>query len=258
MANNGVPYATLASTGETSSADPQLSRPRLFVLSNVRLFRDGLFLALSHQPSVIVMGSSDLSASPTDIAKFHPDVMLLDVARPGNLELSLPFREILPSAKIVAFAVADTDEDIIACAEAGISGYVSRTGSVEDLVYAVHGAVRGELDCPPRTSALLFSHMALLSGRRGTAAGQEVLTRREREIIALVEQGLSNKEIAHSLRIGNATVKNHVHSILSKLQVRRRGEAAAQIRRADTAPRRAEILRAFPAPRLQRTRAFEP
>jgi DNA-binding CsgD family transcriptional regulator len=64
------------------------------------------------------------------------------------------------------------------------------------------------------------------------------LTRREREIVALLRQGLSNKEIARSLQIGYATVKNHVHSILSKLQVRRRGEAAARVRRANTGIRR--------------------
>jgi DNA-binding NarL/FixJ family response regulator len=74
--------------------------------------------------------------------------------------------------------------------------------------------------------------MAVISPKRGTAPEDNVLTRREREIITLVEKGLSNKEIARLLRIGNATVKNHVHSILSKLQVRRRGEAAAQMRRA--------------------------
>jgi DNA-binding NarL/FixJ family response regulator len=101
------------------------------------------------------------------------------------------------------------------------------------VVAAVHRAVRGELLCSPRTAALLFNRMAVLSPNRGIAAGDNMLTRREHEIITLVERGLSNKEIARLLRIGNATVKNHVHSILTKLQVRRRGEAAAQIRRVD-------------------------
>jgi DNA-binding NarL/FixJ family response regulator len=225
---------TLAPVGETPRGDP---RQRLFVLSDIRLLREGLVLALSQEPSVLVLGSSNLSLSPTVIADLRPDIILLDVAKLGNLELSLSLRQVLPSSKIVAFAVADVDDDIIACAEAGISGYVSCMGSIEDVVAAVHGAVSGELHCTPRTSALLFSRMALPSVRRSPVAGLEVLTQREREIVALLEQGLSNKEIARFLRIGYATVKNHVHSILGKLQVRRRSEAAARIRRADTRTR---------------------
>jgi DNA-binding NarL/FixJ family response regulator len=179
------------------------------------------------------VGASDLSAALTQIAELRPDILLLDVARPDSLQTCFPLRQISPDMKIVAFAVAEVDREIIACAEAGISGYVSQTGSAEDVVAAVHRAVRGELLCSPRTAALLFSRMAVLSPKRGAAASNNMLTRREREIITLVEEGLSNKEIARLLRIGHATVKNHVHSILTKLQVRRRGEAAAQIRRAD-------------------------
>jgi DNA-binding NarL/FixJ family response regulator len=215
------------------SRDTQLSRPRLFILSDIRLLREGLALALSHQATVNVVGSSDLSASPTRIAELRPDVLLLDAARPGGLDACFPLGQILPDMKIVAFAVAEVDREIIACAEAGISGYVSRTGSAEDVVAAVHRAIRGELLCSPRTAALLFSRVAAFSPKRDTTAGDDMLTRREYEIITLVEKGLSNKEIARFLRIGNATVKNHVHSILTKLKVRRRGEAAAQIRRAD-------------------------
>jgi DNA-binding NarL/FixJ family response regulator len=232
----GEQSLTPASIREISSKNPSLSPRRLFVLSDVRLLREGLVLALSRQPTVLVVGSSDLSVSATDIAEYRPDVVLLDAARLSNLELCQPIRQILPNGKIVAFALADIDEDVIACAEAGISGYISRTGSVEDVVAAVHSAVCGELHCPPRTSALLFSHMAVLSRNRAPVGDHTVLTRREREIVILVEQGLSNKEIARSLRIGNATVKNHVHSILSKLQVRSRGEAAARIRRPDAGP----------------------
>jgi DNA-binding NarL/FixJ family response regulator len=223
---------TLASLGEEPSRDLQPDRPRLFILSDVRLFCEGLVLALSHEPTVMVVGSSDLSESPTRIAELYPDVLLLDVARPGSLEACLPLRQVLRDVKIVAFAVAEMDREVIACAEAGVSGFVSKRGSAEDLVAAVHRALRRELLCSPRTAALLFSRMAVFPPQRDTVAGANILTRREHEIVVLVEKGLSNKEIARLLRIENATVKNHVHSILTKLQVRRRGEAAAQIRRA--------------------------
>jgi DNA-binding CsgD family transcriptional regulator len=94
--------------------------------------------------------------------------------------------------------------------------------------------------------------MALQSTKRRFVSDNEVLTQREREIVALLEQGLSNKEIARSLQIGYATVKNHVHSILSKLQIRRRGEAAARVRCANTSIHRiTEVFALFLPWRLE-------
>jgi len=87
--------------------------------------------------------------------------------------------------------------------------------------------VRNELVCSPRIAALLFSRIAAIGSERSHGSA---LTRREHEIVSLMTQGLSNKEIARQLRIQNATVKNHIHSILGKLHVRRRGEVAARIR----------------------------
>jgi two-component system nitrate/nitrite response regulator NarL len=215
------------------SPDPSSSRPRLFILSNVQLVCDGLMLALSHEPSVTIVGSSDLSISPAQIAEVRPDVLVLDVARLDSLKVCLPLRQVLRDVKIVAFAVTEVDREIVACAEAGVSGFVSRKGSARDLVAAVHRALRHELFCSPRTAALLFSRMAVLSARRSTTGGGAILTPREHEIVALVQRGLSNKEIGRHLRIEHATVKNHVHNILAKLQLRRRGQVVAQTRGPD-------------------------
>jgi two-component system, NarL family, nitrate/nitrite response regulator NarL len=225
-----------ASLGDESTEDARLIRPRLFVLTDIRLLREGLVLVLSQQSSVLVVGSSDLSTSPSDIAEARPDVVLLDITIPGSLDISLPIRRILPDVKIVAIAVAEIEKEIITCAEAGISGFVSRNGAAQDVVAAVHGALRGELICSPRTAALLVSRVAALSGKPQVAANSHTLTRREREIVTLLSEGLSNKEIARALRIQDATVKNHVHNILSKMQVRRRGEVAAQVRRIGRRP----------------------
>lgn len=119
---------------------------------------------------------------------------------------------------------------MLACAEAGVSGFVSRNGSIHDAVTAVHCAVRNELVCSPRIAALLFSRVAAAGSKRLVDRDNDALIRREHEIVSLIMQGLSNKEISRQLRIQNATVKNHIHNILSKLQVRRRGEVAARIR----------------------------
>jgi two-component system nitrate/nitrite response regulator NarL len=206
-------------------------RPKLFIVSDIRLLCDGLTLALSQLSAVNVLGCADLSISPAHLAEFDPDVLLLDIGSSDALAACNRFRQTLPRVRIVAIAVAEIEQDMIACAEAGISGFVSRQGTAQDVVAAVQSALRGELVCSPRMTALLLNSVAALSSRRGAPANVAALTEREQEIVSLVSEGLSNKEIARALRIQNATVKNHVHSILGKLHVRRRGEAAAQLRK---------------------------
>ena len=193
-------------------------------------------LSLSQQPSVIIVGSAELTVASAQLADLQPDVVLLDVGSRGGLDMPPHFREVMPDVKIVAIAVNDVEQEVLACAEAGVSGFVSRNGSIQDVVAAVHCAVRSELVCSPRLAALMFSRLA--TGARRTAEPDAgALTRREHEIASLMTQGLCNKEIARALRIQSATVKNHIHSILSKLQVRRRGEVAARMRGSILAPR---------------------
>jgi len=208
----------------------QTIRPGVFILSDVRLLCDGLVLGLSQQASLIVLGASDLSTAPSHIAEPRPDVLLLDIGKRGDLDVGVHCRQILPDLKIVAIALAEVDQEVFACAEAGVSGFVFRDGSIQDVVTAVHCAMRDELVCSPHTAALLCRRVAALSGKRNAIGENSALTPREQEIVSLVSEGLSNKEIARRLRIENATVKNHVHSILGKLQVHHRGEVTAQLR----------------------------
>jgi DNA-binding NarL/FixJ family response regulator len=228
---------TQGASGNAGSEPQTLPRSKLqhpeatvFIVSDVRLLCDGLVLSLSQQPSLAVVGSADLTISPTHIVSAHPDVVLLDVGTLDGLDALRTFRQALPELKIVAIAVADVEQEVVTCAEAGVSGFVSRNGSIQDLVTAVHCAVRNELVCSPRIAALLFSRIAAIGTERSHGQDNSALTRREHEIVSLMTQGLSNKEIARQLRIQNATVKNHIHSILGKLHVRRRGEVAARMR----------------------------
>ncbi len=168
-------------------------RPRIFILSNVRLYREGLAVTLGRTNAVDILGAG---APPDAFARVA---------------------ELLP------------EQDVIACAEAGISAFVPREGSTEDLINAVRQAIRGELVCSPRVTALLFDRVAALSAGRIKSIDGHALTAREKEIVSLVERGLSNKEIARRLSVGTATVKNHVHNILEKLHIHRRGEVAGRM-----------------------------
>ena len=208
------------------------SESGVFILSDIRLLREGLVSALSLHSSIAVVGSAELATAPSNIGAAGADVLLLDIVSPHGLDAALPIREALPDLKIVAIAVAEVDKEVMACAEAGVSGFVSRDGSIQDVVAAVNCAVRGELVCSPRAAAMLLSRVGTLAARRSALPENGTLTRREHEIVSLVSEGLSNKEIARQLRIQNATVKNHIHSILGKLHVRRRGEVAQYLRRA--------------------------
>ena len=138
-------------------------------------------------------------------------------------------REQAPATKVVALTVADVDQEVLSCAEAGVTGFVTRDGSLADLIAAVEAAQRGELFCSPRMAASLLRRVSALA-REGPSTPR--LTDRESEVLAYLERGLTNQAIAQALGIEVPTVKNHVHSILEKMRVKRRGEAASVWRRA--------------------------
>ena len=123
--------------------------------------------------------------------------------------------------------MAETEYELVACAEAAIVGYVTRDHSSAELRAVVASVARGEVVCPPRIAAMLLRRVAALAGGPDSNLGQTHLSHREREIVRLIGRGLSNKEIARDLGVEIATVKNHVHNILNKLRVHRRSDAAA-------------------------------
>jgi two-component system nitrate/nitrite response regulator NarL len=228
---------SIGEAGSQPGASPcaSVTRSRIFILSDVRLFREGLTWSLSQQPDIEVIEAR--APGPDVIAQIsdsHAVAVLLDISMSGALDICRELNRRTPGTKIIAFAVNDLDGELVTCAEAGIHGYVTRDGSVKDVVSAIQCAVRGEISCPPRVAALLFQRVATLSEATQGIQARPTLTCREREIARLLAEGLSNKEIARSLRISSATVKNHVHNVLEKLQIHRRGEAAARLRRDDT------------------------
>jgi len=206
-------------------------KPRVFLISDVRLYREGLAQGLAACEGVSLVGSGSTTDTIDVIALAQPDVAVLGAELGPTLDLPRRLRERVPTLRTIAIAASTSEHDLLAWAEAGASAYAGPDCSLADLVAIVHQVVRGELVCPPRLTALLFSRVAALSAAQTREPAASNLTLREREIIPLLEEGLSNKEIARRLHIGSATVKNHVHNILEKLQVRRRGEIGARMRR---------------------------
>jgi two-component system nitrate/nitrite response regulator NarL len=206
------------------------SKPRVFIISDVRLYREGLALLLSRIDAVELLGAGPSSTTLEALVDLRTDVVLLDAAlltSEGCVQCACANDT---NIKAVVFGLSELDHDVVACAEAGIAAYVERDGSTEELVAAVCRAVRGEFACSARVAGLLFRHVSTLSAERSRMTDGPALTQREREIVPLIEQCMSNKEIARQLDLGTATVKNHIHNMLNKLHVRRRNEIPARVR----------------------------
>jgi two-component system nitrate/nitrite response regulator NarL len=202
---------------------------RILILADILLYREGLAQLLGRNVNISVVATvARAEEALAGLATLQPDVVLLDMATPDSLATVRAIGERAPGVRVVALAVAETERDVLACAEAGVAGYVPRAASVDDLVAVLESIARGESLCSPRIAASLLRRIAALAAGTGSRSPLAQLTAREREIGGLIDRGFSNKEIATELHIEVATVKNHVHNLLEKLQVRRRGEVAAR------------------------------
>jgi DNA-binding NarL/FixJ family response regulator len=207
-------------------ASPNSRTTSVFIVADVRIYRDGLAESLSTQPQLTVLGTSASRADARErVRQLRPDVVLIDVATRESLELISDLRAGLVDAKILALAVEESAPDIIQCAEAGAAGYVSAEASMTELVKAIGRITDGELICPPQIAAKLFGR---ISHAEPLPAGPQKLTSRERQVLSCIRHGNSNKEIAQTLHISEATVKNHVHHVLEKLAVTTRAQAAVR------------------------------
>lgn len=218
-----IETARFGTAGIDQSTPPA---PRVYIVSDVRLYREGLISGLARQGHLDVVGAGCSSGALEQISRLQPEIVLLDLSVRDSFALPRRAQELVPALRVVAFAVEELEENILACARAGICGYIPQDGSVEDVVAAVARALRGELLCSPRIAAVLFSWAAALPDDRAGAPVDVLLTRRERQIAALLACDLPNKEIARRLHLGPSTIKNYVHSILQKLNVRHRGDVA--------------------------------
>lgn len=206
---------------------------RVVIVAGSRLYRDGLQqLLTSRRQIVVVATAADEQTAAIAVRETSSDVVLFELAVGGAAGARALTKLGIP---VVVLTVPETEQAVIACAEAGVVGFVPREGSVDDVVAAIEIAARGETACTPRTAAILRSRVRELADARPTAPAR-ALTAREQEIVELIRKGLSNKEIASRLFIEVPTVKNHVHNILEKLQVSRRLDVAQALPALDLVP----------------------
>lgn len=201
----------------------------VFVVAPIRVHRECLSAALETVETVRVVGDAATldEALPQLRDRVDPVVALVDGGLLGDLVLAAPLAT-EPELKLVAVGVPESEA--VAWIEAGASGFVRPDGSLDDVIDAVDRVAHGQLAASPLVAALLANRVRRLAAASPDGNPDARLTPREAEVLDLVTDGLSNKQIAHHLSIQVQTVKNHVHRVLMKLDVSRRAEAAAHMR----------------------------
>lgn len=221
-----------------SHPQAQLAEHRVvgvFIIAAVRLYREGLERIIFGEPSLDVVGTS---ASLEDAASALPEsrahVALVDAAVADSSVASEKIRTAVPHIKVVPIVHTDDASEIVAWAEAGMAGCVTRHCSQEDLVATIHMALRGEARCPPEVTAKLLERLATRASDVRIPAPPPGLTPRKWQVAGLLANGLTKRRSPDICR-SPFPVKNHVHSILDKLQVRHRVGAAFKLRSGEVA-----------------------
>ncbi|BAB52814.1 LuxR C-terminal-related transcriptional regulator [Mesorhizobium japonicum] len=206
---------------------------RLVVVTPIRLFGDALTACFLPRTEVSLQATvSDLTHLRILLRDVHAEIVLIDVTQGIALDEVRSIASQFPGIALVALGLQEQRQDVIRCGRAGFSGYVGRDASVEDLCCALANARCGKLSCSAEISGGLLRALFEMERNTRPAESTKALTQREGEVLQLIGNGLSNKEIALDLSVSVATVKHHVHNILQKLKLPRRTQAMRRVREA--------------------------
>ena len=185
-----------------------------------------------HDVDVVLAGTS---LETTKLKTADPRVVLLDIGLlEGNcLEVAETVRREMPDAQVIVMDLLPVHEEISQFVNVGVAGFILKDATFEDFVGTIRSVAQGERVLPPRMTGTLFSQIARIAVQRGREAALEAvhMTPREREVISLIADGMSNKEIAQNLNIATHTVKSHVRNVMEKLALHTRLQIAAFARR---------------------------
>jgi DNA-binding NarL/FixJ family response regulator len=216
----------VAATVETSTSDGESIR--VLVVDDQELFRRGLTMLLGVEEDIDVVGEAGDGVAATELATTAvPDVILMDVRMPkrSGIEACVAIKEVAPTARIIMLTVSDEEADLYDAVKNGASGYLLKDSSIDEVAQAIRVVADGQSLISPSMAIKLLDEFKQMSRPDRQQVPTPKLTDRELEVLKLVAQGLSNREIAKRLFISENTVKNHVRNILEKLQLHSRMEA---------------------------------
>ncbi len=204
---------------------------RVLIADDHQLFREGLTRVLNEAPEITVVASaSNGEEAVARAAETRPNVILMDLNMPvlDGVEAVRRLHVTQPQSHVLMLTVSEQEQHLFAAIRAGARGYLLKSMASDDLIEAIRRASLGEaIVAPVMAAKLLAEFAALSSATEWRESGGENLSPREREVLRLIAQGLSNKEIGSALSLSPHTVKAHLRSILDKLQLRNRAEVAA-------------------------------
>ncbi len=209
------------------------------VVDDHEVVRQGLVAMLDRRPTFQVVGEAGSVAEAIEVTtRFQPDLVIMDVRLPdgSGIEACREIRESLPETRVMMLTSYPDEEAVLAAIIAGASGYLLKQVRARDLVTALEAIGRGESLLDPAVTGKVLERMR----RIATSDHPDeltALTQQERKILALVADGKTNKEIAAEIFLSDKTVKNYVSSILGKLNLERRAQAAAFVARLNSHPR---------------------
>ena len=208
------------------------------LIEDNRLVREGITALLSQLPDLKVVAG----ASSADTAVFReakPQVVLLDLGLQSgdSLRLAVQVKVDFPDSKVIVMDLLPVHEDIMDFVNAGVSGFIMKDATVDDLVSTIRSVAGGAHVLPPQMTSSLFSQIAkdAIAKGRPEVLDSVRMTPREREVINLIAEGLGNKEIAARINVATHTVKSHVRDIMEKLTLHTRLQIAAYANQRETA-----------------------
>lgn len=202
------------------------SKIRVIIADDHDLVRQGIRAFLQTQADISIVGEARNALEAAQVcAREHPDVALLDMVMPdgGGVEAARRIAECSPQTRSVMLTSFDGENEIRAALDAGVLSYVLKDIAAEELANTIRKANRDEAVLHPRAAAVL---MRSLRNRSANESGLQSLSQREREVLECIAEGMSNAQIAERLEIGEKTVKSHVSSMLGKLELTDRTQAA--------------------------------
>jgi len=215
---------------------------RIALVDDHPLLREGVARSLADTGDFIVCGEGATAADALQLARdARPEMLLIDLSMPGGgLSVLANIKRESPALKIVVLTASEAQEDVTGALNAGVEGYVLKGVGSKALAEILRSVWAGETYVPPVLAARMLASLKSAFDAPGPSNPISALTAREREILGLVSNGRSNKEVARELMLQEKTVKHHMTSVLSKLKVRNRTEAAMLLHNVDGPKAKAE------------------
>lgn len=215
-----------------------MKRIRVLLIEDNRLLREGITAMIKEQTDMRIISSSGNGDALFRAKRLKPDVVLLDLGLRSHSSLRLvqQVKKVTPGAKVIIMDLVPVQAELVDFVRAGVSGFILKDATFEDFVATIRSVAEGEKVIPQPLAGSLFSQIvehATRKGRRNLLRSVR-MTKREREVVEHIADGLSNKEIAQRLNIAVYTVKSHVHNILEKLALHTRLEIASYAHHQET------------------------